>query len=345
MTRLHLGHHFYGAGNFGDDLMLAGFVGEAVRHFGRGNIAMTCAIPFDLASQRARFPEIEWLPYDAAAREQAIAACDSWVGVGGSPFQCDLGTWFIDHLLDEQRLCRRHGKRMFFLGVGVNTPRDVTHEQTKQIVRAAEAIWTRDPVSAELLGAIGGASVTAGNDLSHAYLSGMIFGPPVGHGTGFVLNFEEPQQVSTVALAAVVSRAPRPVWLAQEVRELPGSELALYATLPTELRSRVPLRVPDYAGGSLPAVLGAWGTPGTLVTSRYHATILAAWAGWKVVSIERGTKVSAIARAIGTVTVKDFTDAALVLDAIDRAQAARREVLVEMATDARAGCAALFGTL
>jgi hypothetical protein len=345
MTRLHLGHHFYGAGNFGDDLMLAGVVGEAVKHFGLGNIAMTCAIPVDLASQRARFPEIEWLPYDAAAREQAIAACDAWVGVGGSPFQCDLGTWFVDHLLDEQRLCRRHGKRMFFLGVGVNTPRDVTHEQTKQIVRAAEAIWTRDAVSAELLGAIGGPSVKAGNDLSHAYLAGLTFGPSTGHGTGFVLNFEEPQHVSSGALAAVVSRAPRPVWLAQEVRELPGSELALYATLPAELRARVPLRVPDYARGSLPAVLGAWGTPGTLVTSRYHATILAAWAGWKVVSVERGTKVAAVAKALGTVAVKDFTDADVVSDAIGRARPARREVLMEMAADARASCAALFGAL
>lgn len=345
MTRLHIGHHFFGAGNFGDDLMLAGFVSQAVQYFGRGNVAMTCAIAFDLASQRARFPEVEWLPYDATARDTAIEKCDAWVGVGGSPFQCDLSTWFVDHLLEDQRLCQRHGKRMFFLGIGVNTARDATHEQTQRIVRGAEAIWTRDPVSVELLASVGGPPVVAGNDLSHAYLASLIFGPANGHGTGFALNFEEPQQLSMAALAAVVSRVPRPVWLAQEVRELPGSELALHAALPAELRERVPVRLPNYAGASLPAVLGAWGTPGTLVTSRYHATIVAAWAGWKVVSVERGTKVSAIAKALATVAVKDFSDAGVVMDAIGLATVARREVLMAMATDARKACAEFLASV
>src|SRR4051812_39380881 len=109
--RLHIGHHFFGSGNIGDDLMLAGFL-EGVPP----GVRMTCASQ-TAAKQRARFPQVEWLPYDSASRAAAIEACDAWVGVGDTPFQVVVGTWFLDHLAEEVALCRRYGKPMFFIGV------------------------------------------------------------------------------------------------------------------------------------------------------------------------------------------------------------------------------------
>ncbi len=342
MTHLHIGHHFFGAGNFGDELMLAGFLTEAKRHLGAGKFRLTCSIPFDLQPQRKRFPQVEWLPYDTSARRQAIAECDAWVGVGDSPFQADASSWFLDHLLEEQRFCEEHRKPMYFLGVGVNTPRDAAHGPTKQLVQGAVAVWTRDPLSAELLRTIGGDKVISGNDLSHAYLSTLNFGPSNGTGTGFVLNFEDESHYSIDAICAVLSRSERPAWLMQEVRELPGSEQSIYKSLPADIRARLPLRVPDYANASTPALIGTWGAPRTLVTSRFHATIVAGWAGWNIVCVERGTKVTAIANAIGAESVADFTNAAKVVNAVNNAQPAPRKVLHALADDTRRCCDEFF---
>ena len=64
--RLHLGHHFYGAGNLGDDFMLAGFL-AAFAPLAPGARCTAC-VPFPLGPLRARFPGIEWLPYDETRR-------------------------------------------------------------------------------------------------------------------------------------------------------------------------------------------------------------------------------------------------------------------------------------
>ena len=51
--RVHIGHHFYGAGNFGDDIMLAGFLTAL---FDKDvKIHLTCCTPFDIESQRQSF--------------------------------------------------------------------------------------------------------------------------------------------------------------------------------------------------------------------------------------------------------------------------------------------------
>src|ERR1044071_5657534 len=71
-VRIHLGHHFYGAGNLGDDFMLAGFL-AAMRTLAP-ETTFSCCVPFALEPLRQRFPEIAWLGYDDATRERCIAA-------------------------------------------------------------------------------------------------------------------------------------------------------------------------------------------------------------------------------------------------------------------------------
>src|SRR3954462_1504475 len=115
-VRIHLGHHFYGAGNLGDDFMLAGFL-SAMRSLAV-EATFTCCVPFALEPLQQRFPAITWLAYDATARSRAIRECDVWLGLGGSPFQHALSRWFVDHLIGEADLCTRERKPMFYLGVG-----------------------------------------------------------------------------------------------------------------------------------------------------------------------------------------------------------------------------------
>src|SRR5213080_4514018 len=116
--RIHIGHHFFGSGNIGDDLMLAGFL-RAVERSGVA-VELTCATACDAGSQRARFPQVTWMGYDLQTRQRCIRECDVWCGVGDSPFQTDSGPWFLDHLTQDVALCDEYGKGMFFLGVGVN---------------------------------------------------------------------------------------------------------------------------------------------------------------------------------------------------------------------------------
>src|SRR5688572_31994751 len=90
-VRIHLGHHFYGAGNLGDDFMLAGFLG-AMRTIDSA-ATYTCCVPFPLVPLQQRFPAIKWLPYDQMTRRRCIEECDAWLGLGGAPFQSSLSRW------------------------------------------------------------------------------------------------------------------------------------------------------------------------------------------------------------------------------------------------------------
>jgi polysaccharide pyruvyl transferase WcaK-like protein len=336
LPHIHIGHHFYAAGNVGDDLMIAGFL-AALRERGV-KLRLTCCTPFDLASQRRRFPEIDWLDYTPDVREACVWSCDAWLGLGGSPFQGDQSTWFLDHLVDELSLCRRHGKPMYFLGISLNHRRDLDHAHTKQVLDAASHVWTRDAASAEL---IGGSRVTAGADLSHIYLRSRSAPRVEGGVVGFVLNFEDASQFRLEAIESVLNEV-NPRWLLQEVRELPGSEAAILRRLSRTLD----IRTPAYASAtSIDELLDTWGNPARVVTSRYHGVIVGAWAGARVVAIERSAKVHGIVEQTGCVARPAFTSAADVLRALEHAEPVSRERLETLAARSADCCGAFVESI
>src|SRR5688500_16268578 len=106
--------------------MLAGFL-SALRSKQSAALRLTCCSPFDRASQRARLPVVEVLEDAPAPRDACTGRCHAWLGLGDRPFQGDLSPWFLDHLSDELAGCRRHVKPMYFLGIGLNSYRDVDH--------------------------------------------------------------------------------------------------------------------------------------------------------------------------------------------------------------------------
>lgn len=341
--RLHIGHHFFGSGNLGDDLMLAGFL-DAVSSAGRP-VRMTCASAFDTRSQSLRFPQVEWLACDAAARESAIAECEAWVGLGGTPFQIVVGPWFLEHLAADLDLCRKYAKPMYFIGVGVNEPEALNDPRARAVLEYATHVWTRDQRSAELIAAAGADSkVTAAADLAHIHLSRRRE-MPVENGTlGYVLNFEDPSQFDPQALSVIADRLGdlRQRWLVQEFRPLDGSERAIYDALPSTIKSRLDLRVPDYPHAALDAMLTCWGAPETIITSRYHAALIGAWSGARVVAIERSEKIRGLAAQSGIVSVTDLRDAQSVLDAIDRSRPVERRHLETLAGVASRACESMI---
>ena len=340
MIRLHIGHHFFGAGNAGDDLMLAGYL----RMAGRASVPsrMTCCIPFDRAGQERRFPEVRWLPYTPDNRETCIRECDAWLGLGGSPFQTDSGPWSFDHLAGELELCRGFGKPMFFLGVGVNDEAALGRPEASELVRYALRIWTRDRASADGLAALGGGGrIEAGADLAHIVLSSLEAGEARRDKTGFVLHFENPDSFSAKAVAAAIERrggADACAWIAQEARLLPGSERDLWDRLPGDPRTRPPLRVPDYAGGSLGDLILPWNDVSFLVTSRYHAALIGAWMGCAVLIVERNKKMRDLGRQMETESVADVRDEAVLLQALSRCRPVSSGLRRQLSLRAEAMC-------
>lgn len=338
--RIHIGHHFFGAGNLGDDLMLAGLL----RGMEPAAARCTCATP-SADSQRIRFPQVQWLPYDRGSRATAIEACDAWVGVGGTPFQLVVGTWFLDHLAEELALCRCYGKPMYFIGVGVNERAALEHPHAREALAYASHIWARDEQSAAWIAEACGdaAKVTASADLAHLWLCDRAWRHVQAGVAAYVLNFEDDRQVELGAVSELIAQVRgEQRWLVQESRELNGSELVIWANLPADIRAKVAVCGGDYANAStVDALIEPWGSPETLLTSRYHAAVIGAWAGSRVACIRRNDKLAAVAGQLGAALAPAATDAAELRAAMDTAAPIPRERLERLANLAAASCGEL----
>jgi ADP-heptose:LPS heptosyltransferase len=294
--RAHIGVNFYGAGNIGDDVMMAGFL----RGLGqRGErIQLTCCTPHDIASQRARFPSIDWLPDTQADRARAIGQADIWLALGDTPFQLDSSSWMRDYMWEQMDLIRSRGLPMFYLGVGVENATVLEDPIFRDLAAASARIWCRDNDSLVLLREWTTAAVAAGADLSHAYLNDPSAEPPPDCPTadlGLLLAFENPPQRDD--LNNVLSKIPegRVTWLAQEVRTFDGSEDDTFNRLSVSHRERLGRATPNYQAHSVEGLLSAWPRCKVVASSRYHGLCIMAWRGARLVAIERSGKIAAAA--------------------------------------------------
>jgi predicted O-linked N-acetylglucosamine transferase (SPINDLY family)/nitrite reductase/ring-hydroxylating ferredoxin subunit len=332
---------FFGAGNIGDDLMVAGFlagIGQAP------GVRITCATAYSVASQRRRFPRIEWSAYTAAGRDALIAECDIWLGLGGAVLQRLNDVWLLADQAIQLQECRRLGKPVFFLGCGIDDRDDADKPEIRLLLDSARWIWTRDPLSAGSLQRLGFDRLTAGADLAHLALRTVPPPAAAADGKGFLCNFELAGQFSIERLADLIAATPgRTIpWLVQELRQLPGSELDLLARLPAEAVHRLELRRPDYLMADLAELAGSWGSPGgmpaRLFSTRFHGAIIGAWAGASVVVFERQQKIRGIAEALGLQCFAVLPDPGQLADAFERAQPVPRATLEAAAALAQRCC-------
>jgi polysaccharide pyruvyl transferase WcaK-like protein len=344
--KIFMGHDFFGAGNFGDDLMLDGFLRWLVKSGKQANVV--ACIPHDIHSQRRRFPAIEWLSAtDGQRREERLREADLWLGLGDTPFQLDSGPWSLDHLDRERELCGRLGKPMFFLGVGCGSPDAVRDPRGRRVIEAAERIWTRDARSADAIAGVAAAGAVAlGADLAHITLSAakQASEPEL---LGLLLGLQSPGIVDMTAVEQGIARRlpAKTRWLIQETRSFPYTEHWNHAALSEPMQRSVELMPINYATDTIEEFLANFGAPGTVVSSRYHGALIAAWKACRLGVIARTAKLDGVIADLEVPYVRRL-NAADELEALARqavpVERARLEVLRDRA---HAMCDAFFAWL
>jgi polysaccharide pyruvyl transferase WcaK-like protein len=296
IPKIFIGHDFFGAGNFGDDLMLDGFL-RCLGKLGKKVDVVGCT-PYDIDSQRLRFPTIKWLSaVDRERGEEDLREADVWLGLGSTPFQLDTGPWMLDHLDHQREVCQRLGKPMVFLGVGCDSIDAVLDPRGRRVIEMAERIWTRDARSAEAIDSVAATGATTlGADLAHIALGAAVKPRRETEQLGLLLGLQCPGIVDLVAVEQAIAQwlFAKIRWLLQETRQFPCTERWNYAGLSKWTQGSVELMPLDYGKDTIEKFLGNFGAPETVVSSRYHGSLIAAWHGCRLSVIARSEKLLGI---------------------------------------------------
>lgn len=334
-VNVHLGHHFWGAGNLGDDFMLAGFL-IALKKTGLV-VNLTCCVPFNHDALRKRFPEIEWLEYTIQSRWSCIASADSWLGLGGTPFQNDCGDWLERHLDMDRMMCKMLKKPMYMLGTGVGNKAALSNPKYQKLIDAVQCIWARDEMTAHLLAQQCKDKVLPGADMANLFFARhtVRFCPKM---IGYLIHFEDKQAFASLDLEHLTGllKEYSHIWMVQESRCLLYSEKTLWQELPQQIKSCMTLAEPGPAESDLVSVLHAWKMPEVLLSARYHGSLLAAWSGSKVTILARNDKLRGLAQQLNLPCI-EVQEAVRLTDAEIQATGAstpeRLKELVRLAED------------
>ncbi len=315
---LFLAFDFFGAGNIGDDLMMAGFL-RGLRELSGvpGRMLAVCAR--DLESQQRRFPDLHWFsPAEAWQHwESHDPSTWAWVGVGGTPFQVLSGPWMTQFLVEQSAIWPKFARRVM-IGVGAEREAGDDAETLAPLARQMDLIVTRDAETAHLLRekfdcwpdrVFEGADLAhlawpgqgARHDLTRVSIAARRFELGV-IAASYMLVRHEVEAIGEYL--AHRSSASEPIaWLANDIRIQPGMErhalLLLSDRFGSEWRERVNLRVPPYEDGTLAELLEPIGACERVLSSRYHGLLAAAWLGARVAGFGGASKVGSLARDFG----------------------------------------------
>ena len=355
---IFLGFDFYGAGNIGDDLVLAGFLSLLP-----AGCQLTGVIPRNPSSQQRRFPEINWIQGGQDARATAIQDCDIWMGVGATPFSAEHRAWLLQHIKRDLALCHQYKKSAVLVGVDAEKTLLTSSYRGlgSQILRQLQAVITRDTQSVEILNTLeptAAADIRPGMDLANLFLTQWT--PPErrarsGESVGVCYWEEEmdPRQLRRLraALRCLHGMGKTVCFFANEVRR--GYDDAVYhrvTRLRDRWRLRRPMRLvrPDFARATLEGLLAHYAAFDIVVSSRYHALLTAAWMGCPALAIGKRQKVACLAQDLSLPLLRPPWSASLLCEGVTRAvsgQEAVQRYHQERLADLRSGMETILGGL
>lgn len=290
---LHIGFDFWGAGNLGDDLMLAGFL-EFIRKQ-RVDCRVSALCAHDIEAMRLRFPSIEWFRSDPASRQAALHGADAWLGLGGGVFQVEVGPWILDQMLEAVRSAKARGIPAHLVGVGVNNAAAIHAQQSGEIHRLVDRIWLRDAECLRLAleGRFSTEKALLGADTAHLYCAAV--GLRARRPEAALVIHADEAAVAQADLGPLAEQGGPPWrWVCQEYRELQDAEARIYGLFPEEVRRRMPLVRPDYARGTVEELHDAVASWDAVLSCRFHTCVAAAWSGARLAVFERNQKLEAV---------------------------------------------------
>ncbi|HMS32633.1 MAG TPA: polysaccharide pyruvyl transferase family protein [Ignavibacteria bacterium] len=312
MIKIFLSFDFYGAGNIGDDLMMDGFL-KGLKY---NDYEFYCSIPREPEHQRVRFPSVNFVEFKE--REKTAASCGIWVGVGDTPVQIKSGKWFLQKLTADIELLRKGSKKYFMIGIGAEKEAVSEKEHYIKALERVDHFWTRDISTTDIIVndfEIPAQKVTSSSDLANISLSKIFSsGNKVNkfkYDIGICYYDENAEEANLSALKQFLKKSGlmrKKLLFSNAVNKKGIYEFELYKKIfpmIDRLLYNVELYQPDYfSSGSINELLKHYTECETIMTSRYHSALTAAWAGSKVVILERSSKVSSLANELGIKEVK-----------------------------------------
>jgi polysaccharide pyruvyl transferase WcaK-like protein len=305
---------FWGASNMGDDLMVDGFLRglQQLQPAGLGSI--TCLCGCDIASQRRRFPEITWIETkDESAFQLALDGAKTVIGFGGTPFQLTSGDWLLRHIVGVFSRIKPETK-VVFINVGAETEIFPRADEFAGILRRINHCSARDDFSHRILAGLkvkDAAEIHVGGDLANLSLPNLVKSVTAENTKtkyllGVVLGFDTLSHQDLMAVNKFLKGRlfkPRTAFITGDSRDEFGFEYHLHKSWTRHwfsiLKRKLSLERPDYAVCSMEDLVRPFAQCETIISSRYHGLLAAAWFGCKVAAIGRSSKVTALARALG----------------------------------------------
>ena len=321
--------------------MLAGFLSELSPKI--SDIHISCCIPYDLDKVKARFPEVSWYPYTNESREEAIKACDVWLGLGGYPFQSSVSPWFIQHLVEEKGFTTKFRKPMAFLGIGSQDTEAFNNKDLMGVINTCDFINTRDSNTYNSLidNAIIKNRVFLGADLGHLFFSHHLPQSAQKKRLTVVLNtdYKAWPNLNLIIENLENLNANEQLWLIQESRPLPGSEQSLLESLSPEVKTKWTPIFAEKPNESLSSIAASWPTGEWTLTSRYHTAIASFWGGSKTTILGINSKLNAVASEFGLTALPINAPKESILASLQEAKPVDRSLLLKHTSLAKASVA------
>jgi polysaccharide pyruvyl transferase WcaK-like protein len=295
-----LGFSFYGSGNVGDDLMLAGFLREW-----QNRRPLFCVVPIEQKRVLvARFPEVLW-----CAPQERQPEYDLWLGVGDTPIQIKSGLFMLELLEKEYAICAQKKIPMAFIGIGVEQEAVYQVKRFRRILENAISISTRDLDSFKILTTNFGLPaerIFVGDDLAHIPLAALFDTRteldlrPLDLAVNFYAEHSNWWNHFVINQWLYMQSKKRTVAiLANETRMFPKSECRRYAEqawyfVLGRKSCGIPLLSPNPWALRLNDLVSHFTSINVVISSRYHCLMAAAWAGCRVSVIARSSKISFI---------------------------------------------------
>ena len=341
--KIFLGFDFYGAGNIGDDLMMAGFL-DVLKHYLPAKLA--CITPHNIASQVNRFPDVEWLPAGHVNRLDVMTNTDCWVGVGGTPFQMTGGPWLLNRILNDLRIIKEYGKSIYMLGVGAEREVLVNADIVKTVLERIDYIWTRDRFTKDLLVkrlGFDSEKIHTGGDLANISLQN-IFSDNNSISkrhydlalTYYSESHIKKERNNLRKFIENISVNKSVIFVANETRKNSSFEHGIYRAMFGGLRSlfkKAPIKyyAPNYDNCELEELVKHFLDYKVVMASRYHALLAGAWAGCRLVALSRSSKIEALATELDIPIVEQPFNLGALYNGYKDAKYVSRDKLNEMA--------------